>query len=262
MRGFLRVFFTPIGVCVNKVELSLRLKCIADMVSPGTVVFDVGCDHGFLSIYLVESGIADSAVALDVVKGPLKAAAEHVKQFGLEGKIECRLSDGLHNIATEELRQINNKTLIIAGMGGPLILSILSECPDVRDMFDEIIVGPQSKIEEFRIGLEQLGLAIIDENMILEDGKYYQILKMSKSSVKSMQSLSCFSEDRLSARAENKYGSILLAGKHPVLKEYLEFEYGVLQQVIANLDANVHSDRYEQVCEDLEVNRMAFDMLK
>ena len=97
-------------------QLSLRLTAIAEMVTEGNRLVDVGCDHGYLPVYLVQNKKIPTAIAMDVRKGPLSRAEEHIAQYGLLDYIETRLSDGL-----EALKSGEGDTLVIAGMGGPLM---------------------------------------------------------------------------------------------------------------------------------------------
>ena len=92
------------------------MQANADMVSTGGVVADIGCDHGYLSIYLLESGKKDRAIAMDVRPGPLSSAEENIRLAGLSDSIELRLSDGLEKLSIGEA-----DTVVIAGMGGPLM---------------------------------------------------------------------------------------------------------------------------------------------
>ena len=103
-------------------QLSLRLQTIADMVTEGGVLADVGCDHGYLPVYLVLNKRITGAIAMDVGKGPLSRAKEHILAYGLEQYIETRLSDGLTALKPGEA-----DTLVIAGMGGPLMEQILKK---------------------------------------------------------------------------------------------------------------------------------------
>ena len=105
---------------MRQVVLSRRLRTVAGMVTRGHRVCDVGCDHGFVPVYLVQQGISPGVLAMDLREGPLRAAREHVSAYGLEGQIETRLSDGLHNYKAGEA-----DTLICAGMGGGLMMRIL-----------------------------------------------------------------------------------------------------------------------------------------
>ena len=107
----------------NKMTLSLRLQAVAEFVAKGSVPVDIGTDHGYVPLYLVESGCCPRAIAADVNEGPLKKAKEHIVAAGLEDRIETVLSDGLKNIELSDKEA--SYTLILAGMGGPLMSRIL-----------------------------------------------------------------------------------------------------------------------------------------
>lgn len=186
--------------------LSERMKAITSLVTAGNTVCDVGCDHGYVSIYLVMYKNAPKAVAMDVRMGPLSLAREHIAEYGLIEKIDTRCSDGLQELAVGE-----TQSCIIAGMGGVLMEKILKEGEEKAKAFSELILQPQSHIQEFRAFLREEGYTIIEEDMVLEDGKYYPMMKVIP---------------QKSADAENElfdmYGKCLLEKKHPVLKSFLE----------------------------------------
>ena len=221
-------------------ELSKRMQAIADMVTPGNTVADVGCDHGFVSIYLYEKKIAPKVIAMDVRSGPLKRAYEHIKEHGLNAYIETRLSDGITNLQAGEA-----DTLVIAGMGGKLMVHILDAEIEKTKLMKELILQPQSDLTFFREYLSQRKLQILDENMVKEDGKFYVIIKASY----------CNSQkEKTDAAKENQipeefmkwkdcYGPILLANKHPLLKEYLEVSLQEKKSVIAKLKDNQNSEK-------------------
>lgn len=210
---------------LKPVQLSKRLQALADMVRPGNRVADVGCDHGFLSIYLVQQGIAPGVIAGDVRKGPLSAAQKHVAEYGLEAYIDTRLSDGLEKYQPGEA-----ETLICAGMGGPLMQRILMAHREVTLSFKELILQPQSELEEFRIFLRKQGFAVAEENILCEDGKYYFMFRVVPEHgdrlVCTQNELGTECDADISKedyqRLCDKYGEQLLAKRHPVLKEYLE----------------------------------------
>ena len=110
-------------------QLSLRLSAIAGLVTRGNRLVDVGCDHGYLPVSLYLDGKIPGAIAMDVRKGPLSRAQEHISQYGLDAYIETRLSDGL-----EALKPGEGDTLVIAGMGGPLMERILTDGAEVREI--------------------------------------------------------------------------------------------------------------------------------
>ncbi len=157
---------------MGPVLLSERLRAVASMVAPGVRVCDVGCDHGFVSIWLVECRISPCVLAMDVREGPLGAARKHVTERGLQSRIETRLSDGLHNYKIGEA-----DSLICAGMGGRLMMRILGEEKAKTDSFRELILQPQSELMEFRAWLREHGLRITDEKMVEEDGKFYPMMR-------------------------------------------------------------------------------------
>lgn len=196
---------------MRPIQLSQRLQALADMVTPGNVVADVGCDHGFLSIYLVEQGIAPRVIAADVRRGPLSAARAHVEERGLSAYIETRLSDGL-----AEYRPGETGTLVCAGMGGRLMQSILTEHMDVTLGFGELILQPQSELRQFRVFLREQGFTVLDENILCEDGKYYFLFRVKPGQEAEHE------RDADMTRLGDKYGAGLLASRHPVLRDYLE----------------------------------------
>lgn len=189
------------------VRISDRLRTVAHMCDKGAVVADIGTDHGYLPIYLVQEGIAPSAIAMDLRKGPLEKAKKHICDNCLEDRIQTRLSDGLEKLSKNEADIIT-----ICGMGGRLIADIVTKGKDVITQNTILVVSPQSEVGEFRHFLVSHGFEIEDEQMLKEDGKYYFIIKCRKSegSVGSE-----FSE------TQYQYGWKLLDSKDKTLYEYL-----------------------------------------
>lgn len=221
--------------------LSKRLQTVADMVTSGNRVCDVGCDHGYVSIYLVKQGISPGVLAMDVRKGPLNAAREHVVKQGLSDKIETRLSDGLHNYNIGEAR-----SLICAGMGGRLMRQILEEEKDKTDSFQELILQPQSEIEEFRRFLRENAYLIQDEEILEEDGKFYQVMRAVPAGRQAE-----FPEDEL-CKLKDRYGPVNLHKKTGVFLSYLLREQKIYGEILENLRENGLADekrrvRYAQV---------------
>ena len=114
----------------ENIILSARMQAVADMVKIGNRVCDVGCDHGYVSIYLVQRGIAPGVLAMDINKGPLQRAKIHVAQADLSEYITLRISDGLDKYQSGEAQ-----TLICAGMGGRLMQKILEKEPEKTKSF-------------------------------------------------------------------------------------------------------------------------------
>ena len=122
-----------------KLPISKRLLCCASMVQPGSRVADIGTDHGYLGIYLLQSGAARHVIACDLRKDPLENARRNAKLFGVDGEMKLRLSDGLEKILPDEV-----DTVVMAGMGGDLIQKILSQCPWRKREGLQFILQPQS----------------------------------------------------------------------------------------------------------------------
>ena len=154
------------------VKLSERLSAVSKLITPTLKVADVGCDHGYLSIYLLQNNITDKVIASDVRKGPLSKASENVKLYGLNDKIELRLSDGLTNYKTGEVESV-----VMSGMGGNLMIKILEESKEIIESVKELILQPQSEIAGLRHYLSDNGLMIISESIVYEDFKYYPMMK-------------------------------------------------------------------------------------
>lgn len=207
----------------GKVQLSERLTAIAEMVTEGNRLVDVGCDHGYLPVYLMLQHKIPGAIATDVGKGPLTRAQEHIAQYHMEAYIETRLCNGL-----SEIRPGEGDTLVIAGMGGPLMERILSEGRHALPGFQELILQPQSDIPHFRRFVMQNGYQIIQEEMILEDGKFYPIMKVVQHEGE---------QPAVWSREEEMFGRLLLERKHPVLKLYLERELRIRSEISAQLES-------------------------
>lgn len=207
-----------------KVTLSARMQAVADMVSDGNRVCDVGCDHGYVSIYLVQQKRVPGVLAMDINKGPLARAKEHVRQAGLSEYITLRLSDGLTAYEPGEAQ-----TLVCAGMGGPLMQKILEREPAKTESFQEMILQPQSELKEFRRFLRNRGYSIVCEDMILEEDKFYPIIKAVPEKNISLQDEkgkdSNLPLQDMEQELEDQFGPSLLARRHPVLLEYLKREW-------------------------------------
>ena len=197
----------------------MRLRAIAGMVTKGNRLADVGCDHGYLSIWLVSEKTVPSAIAMDVRPGPLSRARENITRYGLEDYIETRLSDGLAKLEPGE-----GDTLVIAGMGGPLMERILKDGAKVREGFQELILQPQSDLPHFRHFLSEIGWEIVREEMIKEDGKFYPMMKAVRNNS---------GKKTVYTEEEAWFGPLLLEKRHPVLKEYLLREEMIRKKILA-----------------------------
>lgn len=231
-------------------KLSDRLEQIAAQAAEITegYVADVGTDHGFVPIRLIESGKVKRVIAMDVRRGPLSRAREHIREYDMEDRIETRLSDGLR-----ELKPGEADTVIIAGMGGELMLRILRNGAHMRGSVKHYVLSPQSELSAFRHGLEELGLSITEEQMLMDEGKYYVILTVSPGIMHYEQEY------------EYRYGADLIRRKHPVLKEFLEREMSQGEELLAHLSrtgTDGAKKRAESLEKELEETREAYDALQ
>lgn len=218
----------------KEVELSARLKALAGMVTAGNRVCDVGCDHGFLPVYLVQKGICPGAVAMDLREGPLSRAKEHIAEWGLEDYIETRLSDGVEAFVPGEA-----ETLICAGMGGRLIGKILADGGPKCRSFQELILQPQSEVPALRRFLRGERYEIAGEDLVEEDGKFYFLIRAVPAKSAERRKAPAGEDPDASARGEaslyERFGEKLLRGRHPVLLRYLQRRRRTVEEICLRL---------------------------
>ena len=155
-----------------KLPISDRLLACAGFVHPGDRVADIGCDHGYLSIYLLSKDIASSCIASDINEGPLQSAMRNARRFGVSEKITFHLSDGVRSIPRDF------DCLVCAGMGGDTMVHILESAPWLRNEQYRLILQCQSKTPMLRRFLSENGWFIRDE-AVLKDGKFlYTIMEV------------------------------------------------------------------------------------
>lgn len=226
------------------IHLSKRLMALANMVTDGNRLADIGTDHGYIPIYLCQTGKIPSALAMDIGKGPLQQARTHIAEHGLDGQIETRLSDGMAALQKNEA-----DTILIAGMGGGLVMKILTEGAEKLTGREELILQPQSEIAQVRQFLRMHEFQIVDEDMILEDGKYYPMMKV-------MQQKQAEQSNRLPQDVADAFGSVLLEKRHPVLKEWLERELRTVEAVLAQLSGQPEQERIRNRMQQVTQKKM------
>ena len=153
---------------MRRLELSPRLAAIAEQVPQGARLADVGTDHAYLPAWLLLAGRISGAVATDVREGPLQRGRETARLYKVEDRIVFRCCDGLAAVEPQEA-----DTVVIAGMGGELILRIVGETPWLRDSSKRLILQPMSSVPQLRSGLVDLGYSIIQEEAVVDGGKVY-----------------------------------------------------------------------------------------
>lgn len=157
----------------EEMELSPRLRMVADLVPRGARLADVGTDHAYLPAALILEGAIPSAIAADLRQGPLSRARETVRAYGLTGRVAFRLCDGLSGIRPDEVEAV-----AIAGMGGETIASILSAAPWTREGSVPLVLQPMSTMPELRAWLVENGYHILSEPLVREGDTLYTALSV------------------------------------------------------------------------------------
>lgn len=157
-------------------SLGPRLALCARLLRPGRTVADIGTDHGYLPIWLIKTGTVQKAIASDINPGPLDAARRHGEMYGVGDRLRLVLGDGLCGIGPEDAEDI-----VIAGMGGELILHIISGAAWLKGPGKRLVLQPMSAVDKLRAGLWQMGFAIIEELAAQESGKVYSAFSVEYS---------------------------------------------------------------------------------
>ncbi len=158
----------------REIHLDVRLAKCAELVRNGVRVADIGTDHGYLPIALLKSGKAVSAIAADINEAPLKSAVDNAEKYGETERMSFVLSDGLNKIAGDSADDI-----IIAGMGGELILRIIEDADWLCDSSKHLVLQPMTTAAQLRCGLAKLGFAIDREDAVYDGRKIYSVLSVS-----------------------------------------------------------------------------------
>ncbi|HEU5585250.1 TPA: tRNA (adenine-N(1))-methyltransferase [Streptococcus pneumoniae] len=224
--------------------ISKRLELVASFVSQGAILLDVGSDHAYLPIELVERGQIKSAIAGEVVEGPYQSAVKNVEAHGLKEKIQVRLANGL--AAFEEADQVS--VITIAGMGGRLIARILEEGLGKLANVERLILQPNNREDDLRIWLQDHGFQIVAESILEEAGKFYEFLVVE------------VGEMELSAR-DTRFGPFLSREISPVFvqkwqKEAEKLEFALGQIPEKNLEERqVLVDKIQAIKEVLHASK-------
>ena len=212
-----------------KLPISKRLLCCASMVQPGSRVADIGTDHGYLGIYLLQSGAARHVIACDLRKDPLENARSNAKLFGVDGEMELRLSDGLEKILPDEV-----DTVVMAGMGGDLIQKILSQCSWRKREGLQFILQPQSAGNVLRRWLCEDGFEIRREEPVQDGHFLYTVMDIRQG-------------EPAPLTPGTEYASpALLASGSPLVGNYLARVETALQETVRGL-TNAEKQRPERL---------------
>ena len=218
------------------VKISNRLMTAASLVSEGMILADVGTDHGYVPIYLMEQKRIPSAIAMDINEGPLERAREHITLYGMDTYIKTRLSDGVAAMKPGEADAI-----LIAGMGGGLVIKILTEGREILSSVSELILQPQSEVERVRHFLYEEGYHIVAEDIVYEDGKFYPMMRVLHGAEAGDYPEIYF-----------QYGKDLLLNNHAVLADYLKKEEQTLFSIKKQLTDENKEERIRLRIEEID----------
>lgn len=221
-------------------QLSHRLYTIAQCVPRGSKVIDVGTDHAYIPIYLIKNHIVAYCIATDINKGPLKKAKHNMALHHIKD-IELRLTNGLEGIKPREANVI-----IIAGMGGYLMIDILKKDLALTRSADRLILQPQQDIDCVRKFLHAIGFKIENEEFIEEDGKYYTVIA------------AVLGEEVYEKDYDYKYGKILIQKKNETFKDYILKRQERLVELYNNVsqgNSKCSDERKKELEEELRMHR-------
>lgn len=197
-----------------KLPLSNRLLACCAWVSPGDRVADIGCDHGYLGIHLLRTGVARSVIEADVREGPLQNARDNAAKFGVTEKMTFCLSDGVTGVPRDF------DTLVCAGMGADTIIAILSAAPWLKSGGYRLILQCQSKLPQLRRWLNAAGYTIHRETLA-KDGKFiYSIMEVIYGPGQQLNDAECY------------ITPALLESGSPLLAEYLAWNVAHVQTAV------------------------------
>lgn len=228
-------------------KLDKRLKCIADMVPQGSKVADIGTDHAYLPVYLMEEGIAKSAVAADIADGPLHAAAGTIQKAGLTDTVKVKKSDGLLALGENDA-----DTVIVAGMGGSTIKQILAEGAYMLNSVTTLILQPMNDAAMLREHLYSTGWDITKETLVEEAGYIYQIIFAQKTDAPLK------APDAFTLEA----GSLILRERPELTKRHIENIAGKYRLICANMRKSAEAVKKPEYQKYMDIFEKAEEFLQ
>ena len=199
-------------------EISERLKKVASFVRTSRTIADIGTDHGYIPIYLCLEDAVDRVIACDVNREPVRRAECNINMYRLGNRIETRLGDGLKPVRTGEV-----EGAVIAGRGGLLIIDILDECLEKTGALTELVLQPPTDVDKVRKYIHSIGFRIDDEDMIYEEGIYYNVIRAVKG------------KEKYENEADYIFGRINIERKNPVLREFIKKDMTKTQKLIEKM---------------------------
>ena len=224
-------------------ELSKRLKRIAEHVDKCESVADIGTEHGYIPIYLVKEGICKKAIASDINKGPIEKAKVNVAFEGVSNKIKCLLGPGLNPLKVGEVNGV-----ILAGMGGNLTRDILLADMDKVKKYDFIILQPAQNPEVLREFLYKNDYEIIDEDLIKDEGRFYELFKVKYNE----NSEKLVFEDEL----YYEVSPLLREKNHSLFKEFIEEKINRCETILSFIKEDTEAAKKRKSDLEEKINKL------
>lgn len=212
--------------------LSQRLEKLASYVEKTDILGDIGTDHGFIPINLLENNVTNQIIASDLNQGPLDNAKEELSQRGLVQSVDLRLGGGLEPYTPGEIN-----TALIAGMGGTLIRNILEEGREHLPYLKKLILQPMHGVVDLRRFLLNNGFRIVDEDLIYENNIYYEIIVAKRGKSQAYDHINL------------EFGFYMLEKNPELSKAYVGLKLEKLQEIVHNITKHGSSASQEKVKE-------------
>lgn len=218
---------------MNHEKLSLRLQRVALHIPKGSILADIGSDHAYLPCYAIINDLCSKAIAGEVVEGPYQSALKQVKETGLQARVDVRKGDGLDILEVDEATSVT-----IAGMGGTLIASILERGKNKLAKVERLILQPNVGSQNVRIWLMENNWELVDEEILEEDGKIYEILIAEAG-----EPLKPYEDER---EKRIRFGPFLMKQQHPIfVKKWIQ-EKRHIEKIIEQMDASGNNHLQEK----------------
>lgn len=228
---------------MKQLELTPRLKAIADLVPSNAKLADIGTDHAYLPVWLILQGRLRSAIAADIRSGPLDRARMTAAEYGCTEKVQFVLCDGLSAVRPED-----SDTVVIAGMGGETIAAILQEASWIKNGSYKLLLQPMSAQEQLRRWLWQNGFHIEEERLVSEGDKLYNVLSVRPGNTQPM------------TLGEEWVGRQSATLDQPLRGQYLDRVLAKLERAISGVKQGTGEGNAEKCLELERIHRAVADM--
>ena len=214
------------------ISIGERLMQVVSMVPPCQKMADIGTDHGYVPAWLLAHKVCQAAIASDIAEGPCSAAQETRQRYQLQDRMEIRQAPGLQGLNPGEVQAV-----VIAGMGGATIRTILEECPEITNTVETFILQPMNAASLVRKWAVANGYRIAEETLCREQGRYYVIIRLAAGQ-----------ESTVLSDFEAEIGPCILHNKPPLWQEYLRQKAVYFQKVCTQMESSrtgFHSEKYQ-----------------